>query len=83
MPQKKRHLGAEHSLQKLLFHQPTDWFVNTSNGCILGRVISDVSQAHRGFRSREHHTPQASSGDPAGVDQVPTHVPIATLDQSH
>ena len=56
---------------------------NTQHGCKLGRVISDVAQAHRGFGSVQHHTPQASSGDPAGVDQVPTHVPVATLDQSH
>ena len=47
----------------------------------LGRVFSDVSQAaHRGLGSVQHHTPQASSGDPAGVDQIPTHVPVATLD---
>ena len=53
----------------------------TSHGCKLGRVFSDVSQAHQGFGSVQHHTPH--SGDPAGVDQVPTHVPVATLDQSH
>ena len=49
----------------------------------LGRVISDVSRAHQGFGSLTHHTLHASSGDPAGVDQVPTHVPVATLNQSH
>ena len=57
--------------------------INTSSWMHLGRVISDVSQAHRGFGSVQHHTPQASSGDPAGVDQVPTHVPVATLDHAH
>ena len=34
--------------------------------------VSDLSQ---------HHTPH--SGGPAGVDQIPTYVPIATLNQSH
>ena len=49
----------------------------------LGRVISDVSRAHQGFGSVTHHTLHVSSGDPAGVDQVPTHVPVATLNHSH
>ena len=39
----------------------------TLHGCNLGRVISDVSQAHQGFGSRKHRNPQASSGDPASV----------------
>ena len=49
----------------------------------LGRVTSDVAQAHRGFGSVNIITLGASSGDPAGVDQVPTHIPVATLDQAH
>ena len=47
----------------------------------LGRILSDVSWDHGGFGSVQHHTPHA--GDPAGVDQVPTYVPVASLDQSH
>ena len=52
--------------------------------CEVEDVISDVSQSQaRGFGSHKHHTPQASSGDPAGVQDAPTHVPVATPDQSH
>ena len=54
----------------------------TSHGCKLGRVFSDVALANQGFGSVQHHTPQASSGDPAEVDRIPTYVPVTTLDQS-
>ena len=40
----------------------------------LGRILSDVSWGQRGFGSVQHHTPH--SGDPAGVDQVPTKIKI-------
>ena len=46
--------------------------LNTSSGCILGRVTSDIS--HQGFGSREHHTPH--SGDPA--HGVKLHLPWTT-----
>ena len=60
-----------------------DGMENIWHGCKLGRVISDVAQIHQVFGSVQHHTPQASSGDPDGFDQVLTHIPVATPDQSH
>ena len=47
----------------------------------LGRALSDVSQTHQGFGSCEHHTHQASSGDPAGGNQDSR--PGSYRDQSH
>ena len=57
----------------------------------LGRIFSDVSQAHWGFGSRKFRNiilPLTWVTQP-GVDQVPTYVPVATLgspsgkDQGH
>ena len=46
----------------------------------LGRILSNVSQGHRGFGPDEHYTPHL--GGPAGVHDIPTYVPVATLGQS-
>ena len=48
----------------------------------LRHVLNNMSQAHLGFGSCENPTPQASSDDSAGVDDIPNQVPVATLDQS-